>query len=461
MSRGDASGGTWYAFVGAKTVALGCRRGSEWIEDVGLEVSFEGASTDAVASALEELAGAFRQRGDPTGSLAQPVGSLTVVIADLWLIEATLPWNQAMRSREAISTFARNELAFCGHAVEDADRVMVDDAAYGRPRLVVAYPARLLAAIDALAGVLQVPVDSILPASVVAWHQAAPAPSAGATRAVGVADSSMQLIVVGVGTRPEMVLARRPQRCPEAGATAMDGLAALWARLRMRDPGFASAGPLHVLALEPPTESGSGSADPDRMVVMDDTPMVGSGASRQLHFAALAPGAGLALDGVGARRPASRLHRAIAMVSWIGIGVAGWVAWQASVDANVGPPRIVAPTVVESGWRRDELPRVRSVNAAVGTLNLPVLPLLAALVPPKDLAVFILGVDLSAAGSIAGGAEGVKIVAEATSVEDMARYVTFVSDQRPFIAAQLLRHEVVEAGPAGSIRFTVEAQWPR
>jgi hypothetical protein len=67
-------------------------------------------------------------------------------------------------------------------------------------------------------------------------------------------------------------------------------------------------------------------------------------------------------------------------------------------------------------------------------------------------------VDTTGSGS-PGRASSVKIVAEARTGSEMARYVAFVGQRKPFARAYLTRHEIVEAVAERTYRFTVEALW--
>jgi hypothetical protein len=99
------------------------------------------------------------------------------------------------------------------------------------------------------------------------------------------------------------------------------------------------------------------------------------------------------------------------------------------------------------------------VNAAVRELNLPISALLAALQPPADLRVAVLGVDVTSGAQAAAGTSSVKISAQARAGADMARYVAYVAQRRPFDSAYLVRHEIAGDAPDRPYRFTVEAAW--
>ncbi|MGK5033620.1 hypothetical protein, partial [Janthinobacterium sp. MDT1-19] len=110
------------------------------------------------------------------------------------------------------------------------------------------------------------------------------------------------------------------------------------------------------------------------------------------------------------------------------------------------------------GWSGEEATRVRAVNAAIAALNVPLAAILRALAPPRDLRIALLSVQ-TGAGAAQAGAGSVNIVAEAPSSAEMARYVAFVAESRPFVTAYLVRHEVDETTAERPFRFMVEARW--
>ena len=100
------------------------------------------------------------------------------------------------------------------------------------------------------------------------------------------------------------------------------------------------------------------------------------------------------------------------------------------------------------------------MSTAIRELNLPISAILHALQPPQDIRVAVLGLETTNASSgAAGQPTSVKIMAEARTGADMARYVAFVAERKPFIAAYLTQHEINTSVPEQPYRFTVEALW--
>jgi hypothetical protein len=158
------------------------------------------------------------------------------------------------------------------------------------------------------------------------------------------------------------------------------------------------------------------------------------------------------------------------MLVALALAAAGWAGWQAGstwaqlreLRREIAAPAIRPPASRNAARSADELARIAAINAAVLSLNLPFAELLAALQPPPDIRVGLLGVDLLAQGPAAASwiaATSLKLNAEAASGAEMTRYVAFIADRRPFVAAYLVNHEVVAADPARPYRFTVEATW--
>jgi hypothetical protein len=123
-------------------------------------------------------------------------------------------------------------------------------------------------------------------------------------------------------------------------------------------------------------------------------------------------------------------------------------------EARLNGMRPTQPVATAPAWRREELSKVRAVNKAVRELNLPIAAILRALRPPRDIRVAVLGVDAASSE-----AQSIKIVAEAASGAEMARYVGVISGREPFSAAYLIKHEIDEKSPGRPYRFTVDAPW--
>lgn len=111
-------------------------------------------------------------------------------------------------------------------------------------------------------------------------------------------------------------------------------------------------------------------------------------------------------------------------------------------------------------WSKQELNRIQAINKAISDLNVPVDALLESLIPPKDIRVAILGMETGTKVGIgSSSAPSIKLQGQACSSADMAQYVAFVSDKKPFIGASLMHHEYSEKLGKCPYKFSVEAKW--
>ncbi|HEY0061048.1 MAG TPA: hypothetical protein VGC21_02940 [Telluria sp.] len=401
----------------------------------------DGADIEALAAALRAMP-------------ALPAcAALRVLVADCWLGAASLPWSATLGQPQAAQALARTRLQGAGFAIDARDTVRIDDAAFGAPRLVLAYPAPLMAALALLAGRLHARLESVSAFSVAAWSLARAA-GASAPAALALLDDDMLLLCQArAGRLAELTVRRSP-----AGQAPLAALAQLWQRQCLREPQLAALTTLPLADLR------GDSAQP---------------APAPAPFAPLAlagQGAGGALRLAGAARPRHRLDAlalapvwssALAVPALVGVLLAGAALGYAvqhtrvaaQLQARVDRPAVrVASAPPAPQWDARELPRVTAVNVAVRELNLPFAAILRALQPPPDLRVAVLSVTTAPSASSAQ-ASRVKIVAEARSGAEMARYVAFVAERKPFTGAYLSEHEIDESAPERPYRFTLEAAW--
>jgi hypothetical protein len=406
----------------------------------------------AATSALGELTPRLRQWRDTRADGARTLQSLRVVIAESWLSGACVPWSGALRDPRLARAYARGHLEAAGFAVDGEDEIRLDDAPFGQPRLAVAYPRDLLAALRALADALEIRLASVLPIGAAAW-QAAGAHRVRRLACVAVLDDELMSFVQGAG---------RPGDVSLRGA-ALGTLDAQWQRMRLRDPQLASVDRLRVLNLGSPDVA---AARADLEPIALPQPVEGSTLPPALRLAVLLRSSAMALDPCAGRASVSPLQWGMAAAAAAVAGMLVLQAWQADRDLRAERQQLAAaaalkrPAVQPARWSRDEETRVRAVNTAIRQLNLPISTLLRALQPPADIRVAVLSVDLLAGAS--GAAQemsGVRITAEARTGEAMARYVGFVSERKPFVGAYLMRHEIVETAPDRPYRFSVEATW--
>jgi hypothetical protein len=441
-----APGGLLYGAV------LGRGAGARWVGSVR---TLPVRPADTLGMALQALA------GELAGGVA-PV-ALRVLVADSQLaIGAVASLGQA-RHGPAAEAQARDQLRASGFDVDPAAPVRVDDVAPGQPRLAVAYPPDLMRALGDCAERVGCRLASVLPLSVAAWA-AARAGAGTRLQALAVAAPGLALVLHnGGGARAacEDVVVRTDD---PSGAVGARRLADVWRRLGLRSPALGNVehiALLHLLDGAPdPAWSAAGFAVLDPLAGSGDVPPV-------LRLAAGQPRARHPLDACTA--PPSWSPSRVACLAGAA-ALAVLLAWQAGqqtlavarLRAQLAGLRPPAPVVQRApAWTREEIARIKVVNGAVRQLNLPIAGILRALKPPPDLRVTVLGVDASSAAASAapGAASSVKIVAQAPSGAEMARYAALVGSRAPFTSAYLVGHDIDGTGAAQTYRFTLEAQW--
>lgn len=393
---------------------------------------------------------------------------LDVYIADRWLAEAVLPWNSALVSsgREG---YARAQLCQAGFDLSPSDVIRLDDVSFGKPRLAVAYPADLLAALTRGAGRWGVPLASASPVSVAAWNLARdrlqPKP-----QALVLLDEDDIVLVWGgqpeTSNRSGAHVADLHLRTRCADLSPYDDLRKSWQRICLRQPQWERLD--RVVLLTGCADAGEAAGVPPPLVVPDLADDSSAPASRAAPIARLLAMKGkhpahVALDAIAPAhsiglRSGVLLAVAVIVVLFQGLRIMQTAEAVTAIETEVEtlsrpePARTAAPA-----WTREEANRIRAINAAIRELNLPVSALLRSIAPPRDIRVAVLSVETS--GEAAKARSGLRIVAQTPSSTEMARYVGFVAERKPFVGAYLVRHESIDEAGQQFIRFTVEALW--
>lgn len=448
--------------IGSQTIECGVTHGigreRQWLGDSLLD--FALADEDELFSLLRQLSSAL-QRLQNEG-LVPAINQVRVVVADSWLAMVGVPWSKSLKSAEGAESYARSRLQEAGFSSAPDDLLRIDDAPFGVPRLVVAYPTALLSACQAVASHLQARLVSLLPLSAAAW-QVMRDSGERRSRALAVLDDELLLVArSGSAASPRLdeVILRARQNESEIPGSDLLGT---WQRLTLREPLLASVESVPLLDLR----RNAGPVWPAmKPFVAIDFPGAGKArkVSSRLHLAASPSLAGDTLNAM----PAVPVNASWRWLMLAGtaflVGAMGLGAEQANMalgtanaqldaaaNAIQPPPRTVA-------WSRDEIAQVQTVNTAIRELNMPITAILRALEPPQDIHVAVLSVEMGAA-AVGQTFSSVKIVAEAKSSADMPRYVAFVAERKPFSGAYLTRHEIDENNPENPYRFTVEALW--
>jgi hypothetical protein len=389
---------------------------------------------------------------------------LTVVVASRWIASTVLPWSAALMQSETALAFARSQLVGAGFDLEAGDTIRIDDEPYRELRTVVAYPAALLALLRDAAARLGLALESVLPLDSLVVDGAL-TESGPDLAALAVVEGGWVSFHAGSGRR--LTARGSASRLAQSQSRAAD-VARLWQRLRWRDTALARVDTLAVIDLDGGEYASAWSASAGLRLV---APANGDDALVVLRRTALRSSAGRhPLDGAAPRPASQAFGRVGAILAMLALAAAAWASWQASATFaqlrdlrnEMTAPSTRPPASRNAARSADDLARVAAINAAVMNLNLPFAELLSALQPPRDIRVGLLGIDLLAQGSTAASVNtdtALKLSAEAASGAEMTRYVAFIADRRPFVAAYLVNHEVVAADPARPYRFTVEATW--
>jgi hypothetical protein len=465
---------TLFIVLAAQRIECGVWEAGQWLPDSVLDspidpVQRTEAPIAALLAALTRIEGSLQQWRDAISAEALAgIRSVRVLVADCWISTTGTPWSPSLMNRASSDAFARGQLSAAGLDVALDDTVRLDDAAYGQPRLAVAYSALLLQALRAFAERLQARLDSVLPLGVAAWESARGDISGGGQKASQVLAIWDEGMVTFVQSREGLadVSTRFDIDCLAVQTPiAIRSLLNYWERMRLRDPQLERVENLHVLFLDRDVEP---PFDEERNVVVMKfpRPVLAPSPSIRLLLAMTMSSMRHPVDAIPPAAVITTTRCTIGVVALIA-AIAISQAWRltaevrkqerhaAALSASLKP---VVRAVVPS---REEQSRIQAVNGAIRQLNLPIESLLRALQPPRDIRVAVLGFDVT------GGADkraddagsGIKIIAEAPTGAEMARYVSYVSERRPFSGAYLMRHEIVESAPERPYRFTVEATW--
>jgi len=452
-AKKGAAAGVLYLSLGARSVDAAVLAQGAWVAGSVVSVAVDrvhgvALPLNALLETLTRLRGALEDRRALNGSVRE----LRVLVADTWLASTRLPWSSSLRSAVTAEAYARAQLAAAGYELTLGELIRMDDAGYGEPRLVVAYPVALMQALQALAHERGAVLCAVLPMSVAAWAL----PQRSGAPALGVIDEGITLVAQG-GRRIAEVHVRGQGAQGESRA---NGLKPLWQRLRLRDAELGASARLAVLDLS----GGVGRADlellPSELPKGAPQPQV----SLRLQLARLSMTRKLALDAVDARAAVSMLQGLAAGVALLVAGMALLHAWQAAgvgraARAALSAAQLAPSAQVGKSWSREDVARVQAVNQAVRELNMPIAAVLTALRPPRDLHAAVLSVEVGAAAAETAGRSTLRIVAEAQAAVDMTRYVAFLAERKHLNGAYLTRHEIAEDAPGRPYRFTVEAVW--
>jgi hypothetical protein len=427
-------------------------------------IDIQNIDVDASSSLMDAIGGlraVIRKSASlETGAKPKRV-SISVLISDNWLAHTTLPWSDAIRSRKS-DQFARSCLAASGVVTGSADPVRIADDAFGEPRLCVAYRAQYVDELSQLASEINGRLDFILPLSIAAWSYVRREEKG--MNAFAVVDKGAITLGYGSQSLQEVwVRSGNNDKTDDLNESAIE-LQRLWQRAKLRNPHFHNLNKLYVVNL-----LSSDIPLPSESYIQIDTGKLRRAEvllSPALLLAAnIRKSCAHSLNVVATPKRMSPSALAVSLIALIvALGLSAQ-AWNKQQQIKRITDRRAAEIVARSArpfqvsLSKEEIVKAKAYNAAIRELNLPIASLLRALQPPADIQVAVLSVDTGS--DVADDDQGavVKIIGEAKSGTDMTRYVSFVSDRRPFSMAYLTHHEIDDARAERPYRFSLEARW--
>ena len=423
----------------------------------------------ALSEACRAAAGLL---GQTHGAEALPTGLRMVVLAaPPWLNEVVMPWSDALLHEGPAQDQARAELLAQGWTPGVDDELRIDPRpGLGQARAMLRVPAWLTQELQGLAQTLGQRWQGVQSLVAVAARWAARQPMQAGPAAspwLGLWTGGLLRLVSRDGT-PALVGTEWVDDAVSAGS-APDApalrVARLWQRACLRYPALKADALPPLLSLDAAPPLAAAGTGP----VLHWVRWPGSGQDRTALDRALLQEAMRASAAVQtAAAPAALLLRRLAIAG--SLMVAMGLAWQAvryhqALQASRRPAAL-APLIAVEPPGKAELAELRLVNAAVGRINLALLPLLRALQPPPDIHVTLLGLDLASAAAMAGEAEPlaaaaapVKLDVEASTALHMTRYLAYLGSRPGLGGVQLMRHELDTTAPATGYRFHVEMTW--
>jgi hypothetical protein len=442
----------------------GHARRSTWqaLGRIDIDITSDQTPLQALSLGLEHVA----QRCAQSAQDWRGATTWRVLVADSWLAASMLPWRAACAQDESLPGEARQHLAQAGWGDVQGDElfracIRWDEAPYGLPRLVVAYPAELMRALERCAEVLRLRLTSVMPLSLAAWARA------GDRQKPALAVLSSDAVVL-LGQRShgwwrKASVSERHARAvsPHQPKNLSEHLSDMWQRLVLREPQWARVGRIELVNLSAEPVGGEWSA-----------PFVPAAQPTSMAdlFAATATNSNVnRLDAVRQTAWRGMAHRwAWALLSLLVMGLVLQTVQatralhraQTALAARSPASSVTSSRPSPVRLTREEHARVVSVNAAIRALNLPVPALLRAVQVPPELKVAVLSVETT--GDPSREQAGLKIAAQASSSADMTDYLAHLLAQKPLTKAHLTQHEWREqphAPGTPQLHFTLEAQW--
>lgn len=440
-----ARGPVLHIAIGACSVEMGWFEGDAFDATSRVGINFRGANasamTQTLSAAIQALGGATNSGGP------RPC---RILVSDAWLRAAELAWSDRfLGTASEVAKHVRALFAASGWSADEGGKLRWIEAAALRPRVVVMYPSWFIQAINAALEACSLTLESMKPASVVAYELVRP-----------LRPAAVAVIEVGASTFFPVARASAGQPVVEWTDEPIDAATLAWRRWLLYAPreerdfvmvdlgslySSVDAGPVKVVSIEP-RHARNGS-----LVGTMLTSMVGKGARRNS-----------ALDAVK-RRPRRTLVHAMTGLAVAGALMMALQLKQSFEQLNAMRAELVRAEPVDvpkaPPLTKAELARSTRIDEVVRELNAPVSAVVASLKAPADIDVQVLSADVDAnMVGVGRGGRRITLQAESRQPLDMQRYVDYLSARPHFAGAALTRHDLSEGG-AGLYRFTVEASW--
>lgn len=450
--KGGGGAAVLHLCINARTVDFGLKgeRGVEWLEHGTVELSpTERSRFDA----LHELIQGLTQR---LGGGGLHVKEMRVIVSDVWLAAASIPWSQSLLKEPAASAYVAQLLRATGCSMASGDVVKVNDAPFGSPRLAVAYPASLLAMLSTCAEKMGGRLISVRSFGDVLWQLSG---AAGAA-VVACLDKDEVLLLSGA-VRLEGVVARLG---PEDRPPDMGDLARLWSRQTLR-ASVSGCPRMLLLNLNRGVQGAdAGAAMPCGVWAPWSVPLADQVPVR-LQLAVQQTQSVKPLDAIP-RAPGLSAAAVVLVTSVTAIALAlSWSAWQYHVEGGrlayeiEQRSRVAMARPSDRAPSKEQLLQLQAAKDAARQLDVPFHALLKALQPARDIQVAVLGVDFL--GQDAEGRGRMSVVGEARTALDMTRYASFIEGRRPLGDVYLTHHELAGSASRTNYRFTVEVAWSK
>lgn len=394
-----------------------------------------------------------------------------VIASERWLQSLSVPWSQALLRKETEQAFLRDQFLASGVVLAPADVLQIGDGPEGQPRLAVLYSGQLIQALLKWSSQLGGALISVQPLYLAGWallRQSATRMSSRekssqpSWRMLALSDKdSVTLVYGGAGISTESgVIEGINHRYADLTSDELGGVQIAWRRFILRNPHFNALKEIPILNVSSGSLVFVSQDDIQRPV----NELLNIGIADLVRAASVMAGHPLRLENVAPRwKPWHwlMLMGLLLTVFFLAIRIGVSTSEHRNITSKISEiHRSAAGLQVVKSWSKEEINRVQSINRAVRDLNVPVDALLEALIPPKDIKVAILGMEtVGKALSVSSTTSSIKLTGQACSTADMARYVAFVSDRKPFTGASLLRHEFSEKLGRCPYKFTVEAKW--